>query len=119
MIRMKIINEKNVKAIEDLCGPLKELYKSNNISLATVVIKAGRESHLHKHPELEEVYYILSSRGKMRVGDEIYNIKKGDTFAIYPKDAPHKAINPYKKDMKILVVCNPKFDISLLEDLER
>ncbi|MDP2908611.1 MAG: cupin domain-containing protein [Nanoarchaeota archaeon] len=115
---MKIVNEKDVKAIDDLCGPLKEVYKSENISLATVVIKAGREAHLHKHPELEEVYYILSGRGKMRVGDYAYSIKKGDTFAIEPKDAPHKAINPYKKDMKILVVCNPKFDISLLEDLE-
>ncbi len=28
-------------------------------------------------------------------------------------------MNPYKKDMKILVVCYPKFDISLLEDLEK
>lgn len=116
---MNIINEKNVKAIEDLCGPLKELYQSENISLATVVIKAGREAHLHKHPELEEVYYILSGRGKMRVGDDVYIIKKGDTFAIEPKDAPHKAMNPYKKDLKILVACYPEFDIGLLEDLEK
>lgn len=115
---MKIINEKNVKVIEDLCGPLKELYKSENVSIATVVIKSEKAAHLHKHPELEEVYYILSGRGKMKVGDEIYDIKKGDVFAIEPKDMSHKAINPYKKDMKILVVCNPKFDINLLEDLE-
>lgn len=116
---MNITNEKNVKAIEDLCGPLKELYKSEDVSLATVVIKAGKEAHLHKHPELEEVYYILSGRGKMRVGDDVYSIKKGDTFAIEPKDAPHKAMNHYEKDLKILVVCNPKFDINLLEDLEK
>ena len=114
---MKIVNEKDVKAIEDLCGPLKELYMSENISLATAVIKAGKEAHLHKHPDLEEVYYVLSGRGKMKVEDQTYDIRKGDTFAIEPKYAPHKAINPYKKDLTILVVCNPKFDINLLEDL--
>lgn len=115
---MKIINEENVKAINDLCGPLKELYMSKNVSLATVVIKAGKEAHLHKHPDLEEVYYVLSGKGEMRVEDKVYNIEKGDAFAIEPKYAPHKAINPYSEDMKILVVCNPKFDINLLEDLE-
>ena len=115
---MKIENEKNVKALDALCGPLKELYMSDNISLATVVIRAGKEAHMHKHPELEEVYYVLSGRGKMQVEDEVYSIKKGDTFAIEPKYAPHKAMNPYKKDLEILVVCNPKFDANLLEDLE-
>lgn len=115
---MKIVNEKNVKAIDDLCGPIKELYMSDNLSLATVVIRAGKEAHLHKHPKLEEVYYVLSGRGKMKVEDEVYDIEEGDTFAIEPKYAPHKAMNPYDEDMKILVVCNPKFDINLLEDLE-
>lgn len=115
---MKIVNEKDVKAIDDLCGPLKELYMSDNLSLATVVIKAGKEAHLHKHPELKEVYYVQEGKGKMRVENEIYSIKPGDVFAVEPKDAPHKAINPYDKDLKILVVCNPKFDINLLEDLE-
>ncbi|MBL7100565.1 MAG: cupin domain-containing protein [Nanoarchaeota archaeon] len=115
---MKIINEKDVKPIEDLCGPLKELYMSDNISLATVVIKAEKEAHLHKHPKFEEVYYVMSGKGHMKIRDVIYPIKKGDTFAIEPKDAPHKAMNPYKEDMKIIVVCNPKFDINLLEDLE-
>lgn len=87
---MKIINEKNVKAIDDLCGPLKELYKSDGVSLATVVIKAGKEARLHKHPQLEEIYYVLSGKGKMRVEDQVYDIQKGDVFAIDPKDAPIK-----------------------------
>lgn len=115
---MKIVNEKDANTIDALCGPLKEIYMSDNVSLATVVIKAGKEAHLHKHPKLEEVYYVQKGQGQMRVGKEIYKIKPGDTFAIEPKDSPHKAMNPYKKDLKILVVCNPKFDISLLEDLE-
>jgi len=115
---MKIVNEKDVKAIEDLCGPLKELYMSEEISLATVVIKAGKEAHMHKHPDLEEVYYVMSGKGQMEVDGKVYDIKSGDTYAVEPKDAPHKAINPYEEDMKIMVVCNPKFDINLLEDLE-
>lgn len=115
---MKITNEKDVKAIDDLCGPLKELYTSRELSLATVIIRAGKEAHLHKHPSLEEVYYVMSGKGKMKVENKVYEIKQGDTFPIHPKDAPHKALNPYEEDMKILVVCNPKFDINLLEDLE-
>ncbi len=115
---MKIINEKDVESIEDLCGPLKELYMSENISLATVIVKARKEARLHIHPELEEVYYVMSGKGLMDVDDVIYNIKEGDTYAIEPIDAPHKAMNPYDEDLKILVVCNPKFDINLLEDLE-
>ena len=115
---MEIVHEKDAKTIEALCGPLKELYMSDSISLATVVIKAGKEAHMHKHPDLEEVYYVLSGRGKMQVENQIYDIRQGDTFAIEPKCVPHKAINPYKKDLKILVVCNPKFDPGLIEDLE-
>jgi len=115
---MKIVNEKDVKSIEDLCGPLKELYMSENISLATVIVKAGKEAHLHKHPELEEVYYIMSGKGQMEVDGKIYGIKPGDTYAIEPIDAPHKVMNPYYEDLKIMVICNPKFDINLLEDLE-
>ena len=91
---------------------------SENISLATVVIKAGKEAHLHKHPELEEVYYVMSGKGLMDVDDVIYQIKEGDTYSIEPIDAPHKAMNPYDKDLKIMVICNPKFDLDLLEDLE-
>ena len=115
---MKITNEKKAKSTDALCGPLKELYMSRNISLATTVIKAGKEAHLHKHPKLEEVYYVLDGQGKMKVGEDTYKIKPGDTFAIEPKDAPHKAMNPYKKDLKVLVVCNPKFDVNLIKDLE-
>lgn len=106
---MKITSEKDVKPIEDVCGPLKELYQSQNLSLATIVINPGHNAGSHKHTYLEEVYFVRKGKGLIWIGDDSCKIKKGDSFAI-PLNTFHHLENPYKKgNLEILVITYPKF----------
>lgn len=105
----KIVNEKDENPIEDVCGPLREVYQSKNLSLATIVIKPGHKAGSHKHSYLEEVYLVRKGRGLVWVGEESYKIKKGDVFSI-PLNIFHHLENPYKRgDLEVIVVTHPKF----------
>jgi len=66
---MKIVNRKDIKPIEDACGKLQELYNSDNLSLSYSVIKDSSRSH--KHLKIEEVYYVIKGKAKMKIGNSI------------------------------------------------
>ena len=103
---MKIINRKNIKPIEDACGKLQELYNSKNLSFSYSVIIGSSKSH--KHKIMEEVYFILKGKAKLRIGDKTFLIKAGDVFSI-PKNKFHN-IEDIEKTIELIVVTNPKFD---------
>ena len=103
---MNIINRKNIKPIEDACGKLQELYNSDNLSLSYSVITDI--SKPHKHIKMEEVYFIVKGKAKLKVGDEVFTIKAGDVFSI-PKDKYHN-IQDVEETIELVVVTNPKFD---------
>ena len=103
---MDIINRKNIKPIEDACGKLHELYNSDNLSLSYSIITDS--SKPHKHIKMEEVYFIVKGKAKLKVGDEVFTIKAGDVFSI-PKDKYHN-IQDVEETIELVVVTNPKFD---------
>ena len=53
--------------------------------------------------EVEEIYFILSGGGMMKVGDEEREVKPGDAIWI-PAGDPHRLINTTKEDTQILVI---------------
>lgn len=103
---MKIINRKNVKPIEDACGKLQELYNSDNLSLSYSIITDS--SKPHKHQRMEEVYFVVKGKAKIKIGDKIFPIEAGDVFSI-PKNEYHNIQN-VKEKIELVVVTNPKFD---------
>jgi len=103
---MKIVNRKKIKPIKDACGKLQELYNSNNLSLSYSII--ADNSKPHKHKRLEEVYFIVKGKAKLRVDDKIYPIEAGDVFSI-PRNEYHN-IQGVKEAIELLVVTSPKFD---------
>ena len=103
---MKIINRKNIKPIKDACGELQELYNSNNLSLSYAIITDS--SKPHKHEKMEEVYFIIKGKAKLKVGDKILPIETGDIFSI-PKNKYHN-IQDVEETIELVVVTNPKFD---------
>lgn len=91
-----------------------ELFKKNglnlkNISLAAGLLRPGQKAISHFHKKTEEIYYILSGSGKVRVGNKIEKIKPG--VAVYvPANKPHALINTHQtKIMKVLAICSPKY----------
>lgn len=103
---MKINNRENITPIKDACGELKELYNSENLSLAHAIIK--EDAKPHKHRKMEEVYYITKGEAEVEVGGQTYIVKKGDVFSI-PKDTYHHIKN-VKETIEVIAITNPGFD---------
>jgi len=58
-------------------------FKDDNVEVCYKTMAVGDQSDkLHKHPGTKEYMIVLDGRAKFRVGDEIFEIKKGDYFAI-------------------------------------
>jgi len=49
----------------------------------TIVYPEGRTTG-HSHDDLEEVYFVISGRGRMIIGEEEFPIKEGDAFYVPP-----------------------------------
>jgi mannose-6-phosphate isomerase-like protein (cupin superfamily) len=47
----------------------------------TVIYPTGKTTG-HAHSDMEEVYYILSGRGTMTIGENEFPIREGDAFYV-------------------------------------
>ncbi|XRO77730.1 cupin domain-containing protein [Methanocaldococcus sp. 10A] len=86
-------------------------------SLAEAIVPVGSKTLLHKHHKSEEIYYILEGKGLMTLGDEKFEVKKGDAIIIPPK-TPHKIENIGDVPLKILCCSFPPYsheDTELME----
>lgn len=87
-----------------LCQPANTGAKSLTILEATVEPGFGHD--FHKHPDQEEVIYILEGEAEQYVGKEKRMIKKGDTVFIGP-GVVHATFNVSEKPFKSLAVLGP------------
>jgi mannose-6-phosphate isomerase-like protein (cupin superfamily) len=77
-------------------------------SLAEESLPPGSAVIAHHHLHTEEIYYILSGRGVMSVGDERQEVGAGDAVYI-PAGARHTLENTGDEAMRIVLVCGPAF----------
>jgi oxalate decarboxylase/phosphoglucose isomerase-like protein (cupin superfamily) len=68
---------------------------------AHAVLKPGKEIEVHIDP-YEEVYYLLSGRGVMVVGEESREVAAGDAIWL-PRGVPHGLLNNGDENCVILV----------------
>jgi len=68
---------------------------------AHAVLKPGKEIEAHIDP-YEEVYYLLSGRGVMAVGEESREVAAGDAIWL-PRGVPHGLLNNGDENCVILV----------------
>ena len=59
--------------------------------------------------EGEEIYYILSGKGRMTIDGEERDVKKHDGIAIFP-EARHKITNTGTEDLVFLCCCAPAYE---------
>lgn len=59
----------------------------------------------HSHATNEELFFILQGEGEIRIGDDLYDIKKGD-FINFPPDLakPHQIINSSNSTLRYISV---------------
>ncbi|HJQ70594.1 MAG TPA: cupin domain-containing protein [Blastocatellia bacterium] len=111
---MIIVNRNRARALNTPHGselrPLIDRTTSEitQCSLAEEVLPPGAAVAPHHHRELEEIYYILSGRGRMTVGEETSEVAEGDAVYV-PRGHRHTLENTGAEPIRLLVVCGPAF----------
>lgn len=80
-----------------------------NQSLAEARVPVGASTMEHYHVTTEEIYYITSGQGRMRVEGETRDVKAGDAIAI-PPGRKHKIWNTGTTVLCILCCCAPSYE---------
>lgn len=80
-----------------------------NQSLAEATLPPGGSTAEHFHATSEEIYYILSGRGRMRVADEERDVAAFDAIAL-PPGVRHKLTNTGPEPLVFLCCCAPPYE---------
>jgi len=105
----EIVNLEDIKPIEDVCGTIRELVATENISLAYVTLKPQTKAKSHEHKIMDEMYYVTKGYGRIHLGDKSYYVERGDSVKI-PKNTKHH-LEADLKGMEVLVATTPKFTL--------
>ncbi len=88
-------------------------------SLAEATVGAGGQTIEHLHHASEEIYYFISGRGRLRLGEAESEVSAGDCVVIAP-GARHKLWAAPDTDLVLLCACSPPYrddDTELTEAL--
>ena len=78
-------------------------------SLAEARLAAGASTQEHYHERSEEIYFITAGSGRVRVGEEIREVRVGDAIAI-PPGQKHKLWNTGEEILRLLCCCAPAYE---------
>ena len=80
-----------------------------NQSLAEARLPVGASTQEHYHPRAEEIYYITHGTGRMKIENEICDVRPGDAIAI-PPGKKHKLWNTGTEPLRLLCCCAPAYE---------
>jgi mannose-6-phosphate isomerase-like protein (cupin superfamily) len=78
-------------------------------TLAEATIAVGTATQEHYHPKAEEIYYIVSGTGRMKIDGELREVGPLDAIAI-PPNARHKLWNTGDAPLVLLCCCAPGYE---------
>lgn len=76
---------------------------NENISITYEEVYKGHDKYC-TNTKITHIYYVISGKGKFKIKDEIYEVKKGNLIEIPPNT---KFI--FVGEMELLLIMNPKF----------
>ena len=94
----RILDELGTEGLAQEEAPLQGIQ-----SLTIHRMQAGKSGDYHEHEDREQVFYITSGRGKMKVDGTIYETIEGDAMHIPPK-TKHQTINDSDDWLELLVI---------------
>ena len=109
-----IVFENDGRMEPDICGQVidlinSEISGSKNMSIATIFVDPGKESKMHFHKKMEEIYYILDGKGEININGIVTKIKKGYAILL-PVGSKHQIRNTGQKVLKFISVDSPSFE---------
>jgi quercetin dioxygenase-like cupin family protein len=85
-------------------GP--ETCGAKDLIVLDVVLLPGQGHNFHKHPQQEEVIYVLEGSVEQWLGEEKRILQPGDSACI-PADCVHASFNVGDADAKVLAILGP------------
>jgi len=86
-----------------------------SIACGLTILPPGERSDDHAHEE-GEMFYVLTGKGRIQVGDEEAELRPG-TAVWGPSGIPHQLINNSQNTLKILWVLSPPGrEVTILEN---
>jgi len=74
--------------------------------MVKVVMKKGDRHHFHRHPEMNEILYILKGTAEQWIEKEMQILGPGDSVYIDP-DVVHAIFNAGEDELEFLAVLGP------------
>ena len=95
-----------VESTQCPCGTTKRAFVSPENPVATIhIVDISKDSRVHYHKKLTEIYLVLEGEGHMELDDEIVPVKPMTTILIKP-GCRHRAVG----QMRIVNIPVPAFD---------
>jgi mannose-6-phosphate isomerase-like protein (cupin superfamily) len=91
----------------DLKIGLEKVFQNETMSFNLGVVASGVPDHYHKISD--EMYYIHSGRGTMRLGGDYRDVAEGDIVSI-PRGMVHGLEKTGGDSMVIFIITSPPFD---------
>lgn len=89
----------------------------SSLSLTRMIITPGHSGEAHRHPNADEVIYLVKGRVDVRAGAEIFQLDATDALAI-PGGLPHQIQNPGMEDAE-LIICYSTGDREYTPEITR
>ena len=81
---------------------------AQNQSLAEATVPSGADTIEHHHRTTEEIYLFTAGHGRMRLGDEEFEVRAGDCVVIAP-GVRHKLWAADDAALVLLCCCAPAY----------
>lgn len=98
---------KDTSKIREILAPRNSTLKLQSLAEAVVPVAGATEEHFHATSE--EIYYIISGAGEMRVESDTFSVRAGDAIALLPGER-HKIWNRGAEDLVFLCMCTPPYE---------
>ncbi len=93
------------------------LVDAEKLLLVRVAMPAGKAHQFHRHPEMEEIIYVLSGKAEQWIEQEHQILGPGE-IAHIPIDVVHGTYNPFDTTLVFLAILSPaKFEGPALIDV--
>jgi mannose-6-phosphate isomerase-like protein (cupin superfamily) len=79
-----------------------------NQSLAEATVPPAGETQEHFHRTSEEIYFFTHGQGRLRVGEDLFEVGPGDAVVIAP-GLRHKLWSTGAEPLRLLCCCAPPY----------
>ena len=83
-----------------------DIVPCRELLLVRAIMQPGKSHPFHRHPNREEIIYVLSGMAEQWCGEHHRILKPGDMVLI-PRDEVHGTYNPYDTPVVFLAILSP------------